>query len=132
MNEQPERSLGSNQVLFGGMSCPASVTAMSCSMRVGKRWSASDQPSSLHAPLELGGAADAADEVDVLRRARVGDAEDRREELVLADRAVERRDRVGASKRARAHARVPPAAADEDAEGERARSGAAPAPARRP
>jgi integrase len=41
----PERSLGSNQVLLGGMSSPASETAMSCSMRVGKRWSAIDQPS---------------------------------------------------------------------------------------
>ena len=32
---KPERSLGSNQVDFGGITWPASATAISCSIEVG-------------------------------------------------------------------------------------------------
>src|SRR5580698_9110164 len=48
-----------------------------------------------HPALELGDAAEAADEVDVLVAARVGDAEDGAEDLILADRAVEGGDGIG-------------------------------------
>src|SRR5688500_11452925 len=47
------------------------------------------------AACELGGAVDAADEVDALVAARIGDAEDGAEDLVLADLAVEALDRIG-------------------------------------
>ncbi len=53
------------------MSLPASETAMSCSMRGGEEVERQRPALPVHPPLQLGGAADAADEVDVLRGPRV-------------------------------------------------------------
>src|SRR5207237_5634412 len=70
--------------------------------------------------LELADAADAAHEIHVLVAPRVRDAEDRAEDLVLTDRAIERTNRVLRVVGARAHLRFVPALADVD--GQRPRS----------
>ena len=112
----PSASLGSNQVDLGGMMPPASATAIRSSMlrreeREGDRHLARVDP-----PLELAEAAPAADEVDALVGARVGDAEQRLDQV-----AREQRDRQPADRIASRHEIAPqlqpiPAPAQEHAE----------------
>ena len=90
----PSASLGSNQVDFGGMMPPASATAIRSSMlrrveREGHRHLAG-----VDAALELGEAAPAADEVDALVGARVGDAEERLDQVAGEQRDRQPADRV--------------------------------------
>lgn len=65
------------------------------------------------APLDLACAADTADEIDAGVAARIGDAEDRVEQLILDERAVERGDGIGRVERAGADGGVVPAASEE-------------------
>ena len=92
----PSASFGSNQVDFGGMMAPASATAMRSAIAVG--WSAkataaasdlTSRSSSLEPP-------PAADEVDPLVAARIGDAEDRLDHVPGEQRHRQPRHRIAA------------------------------------
>ena len=89
----PERSLGSNQVLFGGMIWPASAMSISWATVVGyiEEGHAAGR---VHAAEVLAGSADAADKVDALTGARIIDAENWGQELLLEDADVEPGHRI--------------------------------------
>jgi hypothetical protein len=74
-----------------------------------------------HALLEVHNAAIAADELDPLVGARVADAQDRREQVVLEQAHVEARDRVGARHEFGPNPQAVPAIGDEHPEGLRLR-----------
>jgi hypothetical protein len=84
------RSFGSNQVLLGGMMPPASAMLIRSSMLVGNRRERAGVFAAVHQLFQFRRAADAADEIDALARARIVNAEDRREHVLLQQRHVER------------------------------------------
>jgi len=83
------RSLGSNQVLLGGMMPLASAMVIKSSMLVGNMENAQAYSPSFTSFSNSPRAADAADEIDALARARVINAEQRREDKFLQERDVE-------------------------------------------
>ncbi len=100
----PSASFGSNQVDFGGMIAPASATAIrSAHLRRIER-EGGRAPAGADAPFEFAEPAPAADEVDALVGARIGDAEERLDDMAgeegdrqPADRIIGR-DQAGASR----------------------------------
>ena len=88
------RSFGSNQVLFGGMMPPASAMLIKSSMLVGNMRERAGVFAAVHELFQFRRAADAADEIDFFARARIVNAEHRRENLFLQQRHVEPFNRV--------------------------------------
>ena len=99
--KSPLRSLGSNQVLLGGMTCAGVGDGHELVERRRVEREGDGHLARVHPALELRRAADAADEVDPLVGARVADAEDRPEDPVLQQGDVERADRIVAVDRRR-------------------------------
>ena len=87
----PSRSLGSNHVDLGGMISPASDTAIRSATLTGIERERDRRLARIDQPLELAGAARAADEIDPLVGAHVGDLQHRREQPLLQHADVERR-----------------------------------------
>ena len=86
----PSRSFGSNHVDFGGMMPPASAMAIRSATLTGYSENATAALPAVDQALEFGGAADAADEIDALVRARVADLQQRLQHALLQHLDVER------------------------------------------
>ena len=90
----PSRSFGSNHVDFGGMISPASDTAIRSATLTGIQRERDRRLARVDQLLERPGAARAADEIDPLVGAHVGDLQHRRQQPLLQHADVERADRI--------------------------------------
>ena len=85
----PSRSFGSNHVLLGGMTPPASAMAIKSSDARREHGKRAGEFAAVHQLFQFRRAADAADEMDALARARIVNAEHRREHVFLQQLHIE-------------------------------------------